>query len=121
VVQDYQAALKWHRMAGSQGHAGAQNELAQMYAKGQGVQSDQVLAYVWYSAAAESLGGGSKKELMKDRDTMASRMTPEQIAKAQELAQQCIESKFKKCSLQSLKSHLQRPHPTPPEQLPGSH
>ncbi|HEX6726544.1 MAG TPA: tetratricopeptide repeat protein, partial [Nitrospira sp.] len=96
VVQDYQAALKWHRMAGSQGHAGAQNELAQMYAKGQGVQSDQVLAYVWYSAAAESLGGGSKKELMKDRDTMASRMTPEQIAKAQELAQQCIESKFKK-------------------------
>ena len=97
VTHDYQAALKWHRMAAAQGHAGAQNELAQMYAKGQGVQSDQVLAYVWYSAAAESLGGGSKKELMKDRDTMASRMTPEQIAKAQELAQQCIESKFKKC------------------------
>lgn len=97
VVQDYQAALKWHRMAASQGHAGAQNELAQMYAKGQGVQPDQVLAYVWYSVAIASSSGGSKNEITKDRDRTASRMTPEQIAKAQEMAEQCQESKLKKC------------------------
>jgi hypothetical protein len=97
VDQDYQAALKWHRLAAGQGHAGAQNELAQMYAKGQGIQPDQVRAYVWYSVAAESLGGGSKNEIMKDRDNMASRMTPAQIQKAQELVQLCTESKFKKC------------------------
>jgi TPR repeat protein len=97
VEQDYQAALKWHRMAAAQGHAGGQNELAQMYAKGQGVQPNQVLAYVWFSAAIASSSSGSKTEITKDRDRTASRMTPEQIAKAQQIAEQCEESKFKKC------------------------
>lgn len=97
VAHDYQAALKWHRMAAKQGHAGAQNELAQMYAKGQGVPQDNVRAYVWYTVAAESSVGGSKNEITKDRDRIASRMTPDQIQKAEELAQRCLESKFKKC------------------------
>lgn len=97
VDQDYQAALKWHRMAAAQGHAGGQNELAQMYARGQGVQPNPVLAYVWFSMAIASSSGGSKNEIMKDRDRTASRMTPEQITKAQDMAQQCEESKLKKC------------------------
>jgi Sel1 repeat len=97
VMQDYQAALKWHRLAAGQGHAGAQNELAQIYAKGQGVQQDQVRAYVWYSVAGESSTGGSKTEIIKDRDHMAKRMTPNQIQKAEGLTKQCLESQFKKC------------------------
>lgn len=97
VTQDYQAALKWHRMAAKQGHAGAQNELAQMYDKGQGVPQDSVRAYMWYSIAGESLGGGSKQELAKDREKVAARMTPAQIQKAQEMAQRCLESKLQKC------------------------
>ena len=97
VTQDYHAALKWHRMAAKQGHAGAQNELAQMYTNGQGVPQDYVRAYMWYSIAGESLGGGSKLELAKDREKVASRMTPAQIEKAQEMAQRCLESKFQKC------------------------
>jgi TPR repeat protein len=97
VMQDYQAALKWHHLAAGQGHAGAQNELAQMYAKGQGVQQDQVRAYVWYSVAGESSTGGSKTEIMKDRDHMAKRMTPDQIQKAETLTKQCLETQFKKC------------------------
>ena len=97
VVQDYQAALKWHRLAAGQGHAGAQNALAQMYAKGQGVQQDQVRAYVWYSIAGESSTGGSKTEIIKDRDHMSKRMTPDQIQKAEGLTKQCLESQLKKC------------------------
>lgn len=97
VTHDYQAALKWHRMAARQGQAGAQGELAQMYVRGQGISQDHVRAYMWYSIAAESLGGGSKKELTKDRDNMASHMTPAQIQKAEEMAQRCVESKLKKC------------------------
>ncbi|MBS0181297.1 MAG: sel1 repeat family protein [Nitrospira sp.] len=97
VTHDYQAALKWHRMAAKQGHAGAQSELAQMYSKGQGVPQDYTLAHMWYSVAAESLSGGSKQELAKDREKMASRMTPAQIEKAQEMVQRCLESKLKKC------------------------
>jgi TPR repeat protein len=97
VAHNYQAALKWHRMAAKQGHAGAQGALAQMYANGQGVPQDSVRAYMWYSIAGESLGGGSKQELAKDRDKVASHMTPAQIQKAQEMAQRCLESKFQKC------------------------
>lgn len=97
VAHDYQAALKWHRLAAKQGHAGAQNELAQMYTKGQGVTQDYVRAYMWYSIAAESLSGGSKQELMKDREKVASHMIPDQIQKAREMAQRCLESKFKQC------------------------
>lgn len=97
VAHDYQAALKWHRMAAKQGHAGAQSELAQMYANGQGVPQDYIRAYMWYSVAAESLSGGSKQEVTKDRERMASRMTPAQIQKAQEMAQRCLESKLQKC------------------------
>jgi hypothetical protein len=97
VTHDYQAALKWHRLAAKQGHAGAQGELARMYAKGEGVPQDYVRAHMWYSVAAESLSGGSKQELMKDRDNVASHMTPAQIQKAQELAQRCRESQLKKC------------------------
>ncbi len=97
VGQNYQAALKWHRMAAGQGHAGAQNQLAQMYAKGEGVPQDYVRAHMWYTVAAASSSGGSKNELMKDREIIASRMTPPQIQKAQETAQRCLQSNFKKC------------------------
>jgi hypothetical protein len=52
---------------------------------------------MWYSVAIESSSSGSKQELMKDRDNLASRMTLPQIQKAQEMAERCVESKFKKC------------------------
>ena len=97
VTHDFQAALKWHRLAAGQGHAGAQNALAQMHAKGHGVPEDTVRAHMWYSVAVESSMAGSKDELMRDRDNLVSRMTPAQIRKAEELAQKCLESKFKKC------------------------
>ncbi len=97
VAHDYQAALKWHRLAAGQGHAGAQNALAQMYAKGHGVPQDKVRAHMWHSVAVESSTAGSKEELMKDRDNLASRMTPNQIKKAEELTKQCMESNLKKC------------------------
>lgn len=97
VAPDYRAALKWYRLAAGQGHAGAQNALAQMYAKGYGVPQDHVRAHMWYSVAVESSAAGSKQELMKDRDNLASRMTPAQIQKAEELAKRCLESTFKTC------------------------
>ena len=97
VRHDYQAAVKWHRMAAKQGHAGAQGELAQMYAKGQGVLQDYVRAHMWFSTTVELLSGGSKQQVAKDRDNVASHMTPAQIQKAEEMAQRCLESKFQKC------------------------
>ena len=84
VTQDYGAALRWFRKAADQGNAKAQTNLAFMYRKGQGVRKDYVQAHMWYNlAAARGLKIGRK-----NRDLLAEKMTPGQIAKARRLARE---------------------------------
>jgi TPR repeat protein len=54
------------------------------YEQGDGVLQDYVLAYMWYNLAAAQGAGVAAK----DRDRVAARMTPEQIAEAQRLARE---------------------------------
>ena len=87
VPQDYAAAMKWYRLAADQGNAKAQSNLGVMYGNGQGVPQDYVQAHLWWSLAA---AGGDKDALknnaLKNRDIVAAKMTPAQIAEAQKLA-----------------------------------
>jgi hypothetical protein len=53
-----------------------------MYAKGQGVPQDYVLAYMWINLAAAQ----GNADTTENRDLVAKKMTPQQIAQAQELA-----------------------------------
>ena len=53
-----------------------------MYKTGKGVPLDYVLAYMWWSLAA--LDGD--KDAARKLDMLKKRMTPAQIAKAQEMA-----------------------------------
>ena len=53
-----------------------------MYANGQGVPQDYVQAQKWFNLGATS--GDAKA--VKNRDIVASKMTPAQIAEAQRLA-----------------------------------
>jgi TPR repeat protein len=53
-----------------------------MYEKGQGVPQNYIQAHMWYNLAATQ-GNEIAKE---NRDIVAKRMTPAQIAEAQELA-----------------------------------
>ncbi len=53
VVQDYEAAGKWLRLAADQGQAGAQHSLGVMYDNGQGVVQDYEAAVEWYRLAAD--------------------------------------------------------------------
>jgi uncharacterized protein len=53
-----------------------------MYYNGQGMPQDNVQAHLWFTLAA----GEGDAEAVKYRDTVANLMTPEQIAKAQQLA-----------------------------------
>ncbi|MSO74743.1 MAG: hypothetical protein EXQ99_06310 [Alphaproteobacteria bacterium] len=70
-----------------QGHAAAQNNLGVIYAKGLGVPQDFVLAHVWYNlAAARHSEPEMRKNSSDARDKIAARMTPAQVAKAQQLA-----------------------------------
>ena len=87
VPQDYEEALKWHQLAAKQGDVFAQISLGEMYAKGRGVQRDFVQAHVWYN-----LAGMTDEDARENRDIVAESMTPEQIAEAQRLAREWMQS-----------------------------
>jgi TPR repeat protein len=82
--QDYTEAAKWYRRAAEQGLAPAQYDLGRMYADGQGVPQDYVLAHMWLNLA----GAAGEAEAIRHRDAVASNMTRSQIADAQRLARE---------------------------------
>ncbi len=82
VPQDYTEAARWYRMAAEQGRDSAQYQLGHMYRYGSGVPQDLVLAHMWYNLAAAR--GNERAE--ERRTKLERRMTPDQIARAQELA-----------------------------------
>jgi hypothetical protein len=97
VPQDYQEAVKWYRLAAAQGNQFAQINLGVMYTNGTDVRQDFVRAHMWFTLAAAALSGDSGDTATKNRDRIASKMTAEQIATAQEMARRCQESKLKNC------------------------
>ena len=91
VSQDYAEAVKWQRLAAEQGLTDAQYSLGIMYAKGHGVPQDYVQAHMWSNLAASRYPASeaeSRDKAVKNRDIIASKMTPAQIAEAQKLARE---------------------------------
>jgi TPR repeat protein len=89
MPQDYRQSAKWYRNAAEQGHAAAQLNLGAMYANGQGVPRDYVEAHKWFTLAASNLPASQsefREIAINDRDLAAQKMTPAQIAEAQNLA-----------------------------------
>ena len=88
VPQDFVEAIKWYRKAADQGDIEAQNELGSLYGNGQGVPQDLVEAYRWFDLAASRDAAGdfeTHDNAVKNRDIVAAKMTPAQIADAQKL------------------------------------
>ena len=83
VIQDDSKAVKWFCFAADQGNPNAQNSLGVCYSNGEGVIQDYVLAYMW-----SDLASASGIEGAQNREAISKRMTPEQIAKAQELSRE---------------------------------
>ena len=81
---DYDTALKEWRPLADQGFASAQNNLAKMYRRGEGVPKDDVLAHMWWSLAAAQ----GFELARKARDRLAAHMTPAQLVDAQRLARE---------------------------------
>ena len=88
VPQDYREAFRWYRAAAEQGNAAAQHNLGLMYDNGQGVLQDYIQAHMWYNLATSSLSGQDREIPSGNRDTVANKMTSEQIAEAQRLARE---------------------------------
>ena len=74
VPQDYQLALKWHKLAVEKGDAEAQFKTGVLYENGIGLPKDIQLA------------AKGVKKASKWRDELAKKMTPSQIQEAQKLA-----------------------------------
>ncbi len=93
VVQDYIESLKWYKLAAAQGDADAQINLGNMYLSGMGEAQDFVRAHMWFNIAA--INGHPYPA--KQRDEVAKKMDSSQVIKAQRLARECQERKFKGC------------------------
>ena len=91
VQQDFKEAARWFRKAGEQGLALAQHSLGVMYASGDGVPSNDVKACAWYIQSAFN----GHPDGVKERDLIAKKMTPEQIAQAQALSKKLMDQILK--------------------------
>ena len=77
------ATVAWiFRGLAEEGDAAAQYMLGGLYARGEGVERDPVLAHRWLSAAADQ----GHQPAARLRDELALRMSPEQLAEARALA-----------------------------------
>jgi TPR repeat protein len=93
VPQDLVEAARLYRLAAEQGYPAGQYNLGNVYAHGIGVEQDNARAYMWYSIAADE----GDEDGPYDRDRIASLLTADQIARAQEMARRCMESNYSQC------------------------
>jgi YidC/Oxa1 family membrane protein insertase len=91
VPEDHAEAIERYREAAEQGDAEAQSILGLMYFTGRGVLQDYVEAHMWLNLAASRFSTAEIRNLdqaIRDRDHVAAKMTPAQIAEAQRLARE---------------------------------
>jgi TPR repeat protein len=82
VPQSAAEAVNWFRRAAEQDYAQAQHNLGAMYGSGQGVKRDYIQAYKWLNLCAAKGNAGC----VTQRDLIAKKLKPGQIAEAQRLA-----------------------------------
>jgi TPR repeat protein len=85
VPEDQAEARHLFELAADRGVAGAQNQLGILYATGAaGLPRDDVHAVKWFTVAAAHAHGDELRALaLKNRERIAARMTPDQLAEAE--------------------------------------
>ena len=107
------SAVETLRKVADQGLAEAQNDLGIAYESGSGVPNDIVQAHMWYDLAARQ----GDENATKNRESLAGKMTLEQIAEAKKLADEWRA----KSSSTALTPTIQRsPSAGAPETSPGT-
>jgi TPR repeat protein len=86
VPQNYHLAAMWYRRAAERGHCGAQLALGLLYNNGDGVPKNFMLAYMWIDLSAAQATGDIHDFKARLRDSIASKLTPNQLEEAQQLA-----------------------------------
>ena len=93
VLKDVKESVFWVRKAAEQGDAEAQASLAMAYEFGHGVIKDNVYTHAWYNIASAN----GYMEASIERNEIEKKMTAAEIAKAQELARECVKKNYKGC------------------------
>ena len=86
VVENDKQAIHWYRKAAVQNHAPAQSNLGVLYAKGEGVMQDFIVAHMWFNIASSS---GYKKAI-EMRALFTKYLTSTQQSESEELAKEWI-------------------------------
>ena len=97
VPRDSVQAAKWYEKAAAQGDLEGQLALGASYENGFGVPKDYVRAYMWFNLAAASENDDVQKLFIINRNRVTLLMTPDQIAEAKRLTQQCQAQGLKSC------------------------
>jgi TPR repeat protein len=93
IMKNDAEAVKLYSLAAYQGYALGQRNLALMYQNGEGIIQNNVIAHMWFNIASAN----GYEVAAKERDAIAVKMTREEIAKAQAMAQECISSGYENC------------------------
>ncbi len=89
VPADNAVAANWFRKAATQRDSRSAFYLGKMYEKGEGVERDLTQAHLWLSLSAKNAPNARDAAYTReDIGKLERRMTPEQIARAKELAAQ---------------------------------
>jgi|TARA_B110000908_G_scaffold8742_1_gene10805 TPR repeat protein len=93
VAENDSTAIKWLNLAAAQGYAHAQAYLGVMYVNGEGVTADYLRAYMWWSLAADN----GDQPSAQYKQSIASKMSPDHLIKAQQMATKCFNSGYDDC------------------------
>ena len=86
LKKDYAEAANWYRRSAEQGNVYAQASLGILYHSGKGLTRDDVQAEMWFTISADHAPQNDRDTIVEMRDSVARRLTPEQVAEAQRLA-----------------------------------
>jgi TPR repeat protein len=86
LPQDFTLAAKWYQKAADQGLDSAQIHLSDLYYEGKGVPQSYAEAYFWIDLAVASAMGKDQEKYAEYRDTVALKLTTDELNKVQERA-----------------------------------
>ncbi|MEP6847896.1 MAG: tetratricopeptide repeat protein [Acidobacteriota bacterium] len=81
----YDEAIKWWKLAASQGYPPALGNLSFSFFEGKIIPQDKVLAYAYFKLANVDLAGELTAEAQKGLGTLAEAMTADEIEKAEKI------------------------------------
>jgi TPR repeat protein len=86
AVADPAQAVKWYRLAAEKGDGRSQLALGYLLSDDKAGQKDLVKAHMWSNLAAAQLSGDERTAAERQREYIASKLSPDQLVKAQQMA-----------------------------------